>query len=82
MFSLFSSQDADRIMALTANKSNNDLNDSLGRSRELSEVDISGWQWFDGNSKNITEKLKYGLKVIRSFIKVGDYIKAIRFNME
>lgn len=87
LYELFSSEDADQLMALAANKSGiqsdeyqNDI--SLSKSSFLTETDISGWGWFAGNSKNLTEKLKYAVKILRRFLMNGEYQRALSFNSE
>lgn len=76
-------------MALAANKSSGHkerdtrAGDDIGRhSATLTEIDLSGWNWFSGNSKNIAEKLKYGLSLMRHYIKDGYYKRALDFSHE
>lgn len=88
IYSLFTSQQADRLMDLTANKSDRAKRDSsyardLSRSKDqLSEVDISGWQWYGGNAKNVSDKIKYAVKYLRTYVREGSYLIASKFNSE
>lgn len=88
VYSLFTSKQADRLMDLTANKTDrarpdSSLTKNLNNSRDqISEVDISGWQWYGGNAKNFTDKLKFAVKYLRKYVKEGNYSIASKFNTE
>lgn len=87
LFSLFPTDVAENILAGAGNLRHSIIeNEEEGHSQlslnQSIALDVSGWAWFSGNSKNIEEKLKFALKVLRSYLQKSNYIKANAFNHE
>lgn len=87
LFSLFPSEVAENILVITGNKRQNNIDEEPFENSHLSNEglnppEVSGWEWFSGNSKSILEKLKFGLKILRSFLAKKAYLKANTFNQQ
>lgn len=87
-FALFPNEVADSIMVSAGNfrqsimgEEEPDAQSNLSLQQSMA-LDISGWEWMSGNSKNIEEKLKFALKIMRNYLYKGNYHNANAFNHE